>query len=367
MEDLLGDLRTSVNRGATYCLFGSPDRFMDQARALGNRFVRVNLFRSQIEPEPGTYDWTEIEPNIPMLWSGDPDDYLAHLSVFHQAVKQADQGALVALGAAVPGAMTAYNATGPRTSTASWPAPAPGSTSSTSTPLTTRTRSRPDPTPAASTRPCPPHPLHHPEEPPMKLLKTLIPDVLLPIAVYYLCRRLGVEDELALLLGAAAALIRVLLVAIVSRRFNGLATLVCAGFAIGVLLTLLTGDPRFLLAKESVLSGLLGLLLLGSCLTGKPLMYTLMRRLTADDPAKLAEWEQRWQSAPQFRQVFRTLTLVWGFGLLAESIIRIPLVYSLPLDVMAGLSTVLQLASFALLIGWSLLYRQRRMSRAEAR
>ncbi|MFD1537863.1 VC0807 family protein [Nonomuraea guangzhouensis] len=196
------------------------------------------------------------------------------------------------------------------------------------------------------------------------LLKTLLPDVALPIAVYYACRGFGVDEQVALLLGAAAALVRVLLVAAVRRRFNGLAALVCGGFAIGLLLAFLTGDPRFVLAKESILSGLLGLLLLGSCLVGRPLMYALMRRLTADDPQKPAEWDRLWGSAPEFRRLFRTLTLVWGVGLLAEAVIRIPLIYRLPLDVMTGLSTVLQLATFALLIGWSLLYRQRRMARA---
>ncbi|MEV0614767.1 hypothetical protein AB0I81_15665 [Nonomuraea sp. NPDC050404] len=165
------DLRTGVNRGATYGLFGPPEPFMDQVRALNGRFTRVNLFWSQIEPEPGRFDWTvvdallgqlqdgdevwvtvcaaspwatrratrflppspakeptayerfvgelvrhargmvrfwqcEIEPNVPMLWSGGLDDYLAHLRVFHRAVKEADPRALVALGAAVPGAMT---------------------------------------------------------------------------------------------------------------------------------------------------------------------------------------------------------------------------------------------------------------------
>jgi hypothetical protein len=192
------------------------------------------------------------------------------------------------------------------------------------------------------------------------LLKSLVPDVVLPVAVYYVCRLFGLDEVTSLLTAAAAALVRVLLTAVVRRRFNGLAALVCAGFTTGVLLVLLTGDPRFLLAKESLLSGLLGLLLLGSCLLGKPLMYALMRRLTADDPGRLAEWERQWESAPRFRALFRTLTLVWGAGLLAESIIRIPLVYSLPLDVMTGLSTVLQLATFALLVGWSLLYRRRR-------
>ncbi|MET9251695.1 hypothetical protein [Nonomuraea sp. NPDC003709] len=177
MTDLLGDVRTGVNRGATYGLFGAPEPFMHHVRALGGRFARVNLFWSQIEPEPDRFDWTvvdtllgqlqnddelwitvcaaspwatrqatrflpaspakdpstyesfvgalvrrarglvrfwqcEIEPNIPLLWSGGPDDYLAHLRAFHRAVKQADPNALVVLGAAVPGAMTADDISG---------------------------------------------------------------------------------------------------------------------------------------------------------------------------------------------------------------------------------------------------------------
>jgi hypothetical protein len=62
--------------------------------------------------------------------------------------------------------------------------------------------------------------------------------------------------------------------------------------------------------------------------------------------------------------VLLTLTIVWGAGLLAESITAIPLVYRLPPDLMAGLSTVLQLVTFAALIGWSPLYRRRRMGKA---
>ncbi|MCI2418802.1 beta-galactosidase [Saccharopolyspora sp. K220] len=173
----LPDIRTGINRGATYGLFGDAEQFMPQVRALGGRFVRVNLCWSQVEPERGRFDWTvadtffdqlqdgdeawvtvvasspwaikrptwflpaspaedldryrsfinelvrrgrgrirfwqcEIEPCIPMLWSGTPEEYLAHLHVFHEAVKQADPGALVALGGAVPAAMIADDPSG---------------------------------------------------------------------------------------------------------------------------------------------------------------------------------------------------------------------------------------------------------------
>ncbi|MBF8184320.1 hypothetical protein ITP53_00865 [Nonomuraea sp. K274] len=75
---------------------------------------------------------------------------------------------------------------------------------------------------------------------------TLVPDVVLPVAVYYACRWSGMDEETSLSPAAAAALVRVLMAAAVERRFNGLAALVCAGFAIGLLLALLTGHPRYI-------------------------------------------------------------------------------------------------------------------------
>ncbi|WP_433435000.1 hypothetical protein [Nonomuraea sp. CA-141351] len=172
MATQLDDIRTGLNRGFTYGLFGDPDPFMTHARDLGSRFIRVNLFWSQLEPEPGDFDWKaadaffdqlqdgdeawvtvcssstwatrrptrflpsspstdparyhafvgelvrraagrvrfwqcEVEPCIPMLWDGTAGDYVAHLRTFHDAVKQADPGALVGLGGAVPAAMIA--------------------------------------------------------------------------------------------------------------------------------------------------------------------------------------------------------------------------------------------------------------------
>lgn len=58
--------------------------------------------------------------------------------------------------------------------------------------------------------------------------------------------------------------------------------------------------------------------------------------------------------------------MVWGVGLLTEATARISLIYVLPISVMVGLSTVLQIAAFTLLMTWSLAYgkRMRRQSRA---
>jgi hypothetical protein len=53
------------------------------------------------------------------------------------------------------------------------------------------------------------------------------------------------------------------------------------------------------------------------------------------------------------------MTFVWAGGLLAESALRIPLVYLLPPDVTTGLSTGLLVGTLALLGIWSGWYGKR--------
>ncbi|MCI2417450.1 hypothetical protein MOQ72_08435 [Saccharopolyspora sp. K220] len=196
-------------------------------------------------------------------------------------------------------------------------------------------------------------------------LKGIIADIGLPIVAYWACRSaFGLSEEVSLAVGGVVAVGRALFVAVARRRFNGLAAFLAAGMVVSLLLTLVTGNPRLMLAKESVDLGLLGLLALGSCLVGRPLMYALMRRLNVADEAKLARWDHLWQTAPPFRRVFVTLTAVWGSGLLFVSIVRIPLIYSLSVDAMTIVSPVLQWGTIAALIGWSRLYRNQRKRKA---
>ena len=47
---------------------------------------------------------------------------------------------------------------------------------------------------------------------------------------------------------------------------------------------------------------------------------------------------------------------MWGAGLLGESLVRVPLVYLVPVDLMVGLSTVMMVCTMAALAGWNILY-----------
>jgi hypothetical protein len=61
------DTRLGVIRGITYGMYGKPDEFLPQTRALGARTVRVYLYWSQVEPEPGYFVWDIVDAFIDQL------------------------------------------------------------------------------------------------------------------------------------------------------------------------------------------------------------------------------------------------------------------------------------------------------------
>lgn len=188
-----------------------------------------------------------------------------------------------------------------------------------------------------------------------KLLIGLLWDLGLPAAVYYSAHAIGYDVQTALTAAAVAALLRVAFVAILHRRLDAIAAVVGGTFAILLALSVLTDDPRILLAKESVLSGAAGLLLVGSCLIGKPLVYTLASKVS-----KAPDWTERRRTDTAFRKHFFLLTALLGAVLLIDAIVRLVLIYSLPLDTMANLSPILHVGALALLAGCALWFRSRR-------
>ncbi|NUR95972.1 MAG: hypothetical protein HOV67_12035 [Kribbellaceae bacterium] len=188
-----------------------------------------------------------------------------------------------------------------------------------------------------------------------KLPAGLLLDVGLPAVVYYGAHALGYSIETSLIAAGVGALLRVAYVAIAHRRLDVIAAVVGGTFAIMLAISLLTNDPRVLLAKESVVSGVAGVLLVGSCLVGRPLVYVLARKFkTAPD------WDDRWQHERAFRRRFTTLSLIFGGVLLVDALGRLVLILALPVDTMANLSPVLHLATLALLGGAGLWLRSHR-------
>jgi hypothetical protein len=64
-------VRLGIVRAISYGMFGPPEEFMPQLRALGAGLVRVYVYWAQVEPRPGEYDWRVVDALLAQLV---PDD-----------------------------------------------------------------------------------------------------------------------------------------------------------------------------------------------------------------------------------------------------------------------------------------------------
>jgi hypothetical protein len=188
------------------------------------------------------------------------------------------------------------------------------------------------------------------------MLRGLGWDVGLPVVGYYALHLLGVADWPALLVATGLAGLRIIWVAVRERSLNLFATVMLVVFGIGVLLALVSGDARFLLLKNSIVTGAVGLVFLGSVLVGTPLSLAASQSF---QPARRDEIRQAYESEPLARRGHRVSSTVWGLGLLAEALVRVPLVYLLPITVVVGLSEALSIAVIGGLVGWNIWYVRR--------
>ncbi len=151
-----------------------------------------------------------------------------------------------------------------------------------------------------------------------------------------------------------------------SRTLDGLGVVSLALIAVGIAGTLLSGNPRFGLVKESVLTGAFGCVFAASLLFPRPLAFFFGRQFaTGGDPARVAEWNAYW-IYPQFRHVQYTITVVWAAALLAEAAIRVVLVLLLPVGTMVWLSQVIFYAVLISVMVWMFSYVGRARGRAAA-
>lgn len=191
------------------------------------------------------------------------------------------------------------------------------------------------------------------------LISVVVWDVVPVVGAYYLLRAFGVNEYLSLLAAGAAGLARVLFVAVSRRRLDGFAAFMVIMFGCAVGLSLLAGDARFVLAAKSATTALAGLILIGTWISGRPAAFSVAKKFGAEDATTARRWDTLYADQPGFRRIYAVMTIVWGLALLAESALRLVLVYLLPIDVMAGLSTLLLLTTIGLAGAWSAWYGKR--------
>jgi hypothetical protein len=186
------------------------------------------------------------------------------------------------------------------------------------------------------------------------MIRSIAWDLGLPVVTYYGLHAAGATDTAALLAGTLAAALRMVWVAARSRTISPFSLVMGATFGVGLLFTLLTGDPRIMLVKHSAMAAVVGVTFLVTAFRGgRPLTLAAQQSF---QPAKAKELADEYATTPAVRHGHRIASLVWGGGLLTEAAVRIVLIYSLPVSVMVGLSTALTVVTFATLIAWNARY-----------
>ncbi|MFJ9869220.1 VC0807 family protein [Streptomyces sp. NPDC101165] len=186
--------------------------------------------------------------------------------------------------------------------------------------------------------------------------KPLLLDVAVPLGSYYLFRDgFGMSTFAALAWSSVVPAVRTLWALARERKVNGLAGLILVVNVVSLLLSFVSGDPRLMLAKDSGISSTVAIGILVSVRLGRPMMTAGMKPfLVKGDPAKEAAWERLMAGAvagsADFRRKERTFSVVWGLALLAECVVRVVGAYTVPVDTMVWLGTVIMVGTIGIAV-----------------
>ncbi|MFJ4326023.1 VC0807 family protein [Streptomyces tricolor] len=186
--------------------------------------------------------------------------------------------------------------------------------------------------------------------------KPLLIDVAVPLGSYYLLKEaLGLSTFAALAWSSVVPAVRTVWGLVRERRANALAALILVVNVVSLVLSFVSGDPRLMLAKDSGVSSTIALGILLSVRLGKPMMTEGMKPfLVKGDAAREAAWQRLMSGeaagSAAFRRRERLFSVVWGLVLLAECVVRVVGAYTVPVDTMVWLGSVVLVA--AMVIGF---------------
>lgn len=150
------------------------------------------------------------------------------------------------------------------------------------------------------------------------------------------------------------------------RRVDALSILAMAGIALSLLAFVGGGSPRLLQLREKMVTLLIGLAFLGSAAIGKPLIWPLARATMARQSKEAADALEAKRDDAMVRHTIMVMTLVWGFGLLADVALSIPLIFALSIPAYLIAGPILVYGTIGGLTLWTALYRHRRERYANA-
>ncbi|MBV9571003.1 MAG: hypothetical protein JO056_07175 [Alphaproteobacteria bacterium] len=188
----------------------------------------------------------------------------------------------------------------------------------------------------------------------------------LPYTIYSLSQtQLG--DVKALAASTAPPIVWSIVEFLRHRRVDALSILVLLGIALSLLALIGGGSVRILQLREKLVTVIIGAVFLGSAAIGKPLVYGLARAsMIRKKSSELKAFEAR-RSSERFRRVMTLITLVWGFGLLADAAVSVALIYNLSIRNYLIAGPVIGYGTLGALGLWTAWYARLQKRKGEAR
>ncbi|MFI9404274.1 VC0807 family protein [Nocardia sp. NPDC052316] len=151
-----------------------------------------------------------------------------------------------------------------------------------------------------------------------------------------------------------------------AHRIDGFAVLVLAEVVAGVVLTSISGDARFVLARSSFYLAVGGLVILATTWTEHPFMRDALEPVAAKgDPLRAEGFGRTWLKSQRFRSIYRFVTATLGAVLLIDAVLRVIVIYSYPPSDVAESSLLSGLPLIGLIGLWLFLNRTFVVPRAE--
>ena len=184
-------------------------------------------------------------------------------------------------------------------------------------------------------------------------------NILLPWLIYKQLFDHGMAETPALLWSAVPPIVWSVVELLWHRRLDAVATISLLGLVLSALMLGMGGSPRWVLARESLVTGVLGLAALLSLALKKPAMFYLARATLAREGAEAAARFDQRLNDPQTRQAMNIMTIVWGGGMVAECVLRVVLAFTWPIERFLLVSPFMFYGVMGLLAGWTVWYRRR--------
>lgn len=116
------------------------------------------------------------------------------------------------------------------------------------------------------------------------------------------------------------------------RKVDAMTVLALAGIALSLVAVALGGTPKTLLLRDSLITGIIGLVLVGSAVIRRPLFLAMVRAAAGSMNERARDAIEAFAEQPEFRGAMNVASVYCGVLAIVETIVMVALVEKLPSD-----------------------------------